>query len=146
MSHIKLPGTFQRLDYDIFCLSVKAREAVFRQVGIKTEKMHRKSKVSQADEKMDQLTIDIGAEARVPVELESPANKKDGMPSSSGEPSQTTFAKTINLTQGSSDKEMKDDTGFQAAVAAKQEVTDDYGDDDVFRGLRNHDSDDNVTG
>ena len=37
-------------------------------------------------------------------------------------------------------KRWKDDTGFQAAVAVKQEVTDDYGDDNVFRGLRNRDS------
>ena len=65
------------------------------------------------------------------------------MPCTSGEPSQTKIAKTIDLTQGSSDEEMEDDTGFQAAVAVKQEVTDDYGDDDIFRGLRNHDSDDN---
>ena len=38
---------------------------------------------------------------------------------------------------------MEDDTGFQVAVAVKQEVKDDYGDDDIFRGLRNHDSDKN---
>ena len=65
------------------------------------------------------------------------------MPSTSGEPSQTNVAKTIDLTQISSDEEMEDDTGLEAAVIVKQEVTDDYGDDDVFRGLRNHDSDDN---
>ena len=56
-------------------LSVEAREAVFRQVSIETENMQRKSKGHQADEKMGQLTIDIGAEARVPMELGSPANK-----------------------------------------------------------------------
>ena len=56
-------------------LSVEAREEVFRQVSIKTEKMRKKSKVQQADEKMGQLTIDIGAEGRVPMELGSPANK-----------------------------------------------------------------------
>ena len=54
-------------------LSVEAREAVFRQVSIKTEKMQKK--VPQADEKMGQLTIDIEAEGRVPMELGSPANK-----------------------------------------------------------------------
>ena len=49
-----------------------------------------------------QLTIDIGAEGRVPVELGSPANKvqKVGMPSTSGEPSQINVVKTIDLTQG----------------------------------------------
>ena len=57
--------------------------------------------------------------------------------------SQTNVAKTIDLTQVSSDEEMEDDTGFQAAVAVKQGVTDDYGDDNIFRGLRNHDSDEN---
>ena len=99
----------------------------------------------QADEKMGQLTINIEAEGRVPVELGSLANKvqKVGMPSTSGEPSQTNVVKTIDLTQVSSDEEMEDDTGFQAAVAVKQEVTDDYGDDAIFRGLRNHDSDEN---
>ena len=56
-------------------LSVEAREAVFRQVSIETEKMQKKSKVCQADEKMGQLTIDIEAEGRVQVELGSPANK-----------------------------------------------------------------------
>ena len=65
------------------------------------------------------------------------------MPSTSGEPSQTNVARTIDLTQASSDEKMEDDTGFQAAVAVKQEVTDDYGDDNVFRGLRNYDSDEN---
>ena len=71
-------------------LSVEAREAAFRQVGIETEKMQTKSKVHQADEKMGQLTVDIEAEGRVPMELGSPANKvqKVGMPSTSGEPSQ----------------------------------------------------------
>ena len=99
----------------------------------------------QADEKRGQLTINIEAEGRVPVELGSLANKvqKVGMPSTSGEPSQTNVVKTIDLTQVSSDEEMEDDTGFQAAVAVKQEVTDDYGDDAIFRGLRNHDSDEN---
>ena len=94
---------------------------------------------------MGQLTIDNEAEGRVPMELGSPANKvqKVGMPSTSGEPSQTNVAKTIDLTQVSSDEQMEDDTGFQVAVAVKQEVTDDYGDDDVFRGLRNCDSDEN---
>ena len=58
-------------------------------------------------------------------------------------PSQINVAKTIDLTQISSDEEMEDNTGFQAAVVVKQEVTDDYGEDDVFRGLRNHDSDKN---
>ena len=126
-------------------LSVEAREAVFRQVSIETEKMQKKSKVCQADEKMGQLTIDIGAERRVPMELESPANKvqKVGMPSTSGEPSQINVAKTIDLTQVSSDEEMEDDTGFQAAVAVKQEITDDYGDDNIFRGLTNRESDEN---
>ena len=38
--------------------------------------MRKKSKVHQADEKMGQLTIDIGEEGRVPVELGSPANKR----------------------------------------------------------------------
>ena len=68
-------------------LSVEATEAVFRQVSIKTEKMQKKSKVHQVDEKMGQLTINIGAEGRVPMELGSPANKvrKVGMPSTSGE-------------------------------------------------------------
>ena len=42
------------------------------------------------------------------------------MPSTSGEPSQINVAKTIDLTQVSSDEEMEDDTGFQAAVAVKQ--------------------------
>ena len=65
------------------------------------------------------------------------------MPSTSGEPSQINVAKTIDLTQVSSDEEMEDDTGSQAAVAVKQEVTDDYGDNDIFRGLRNHHSDEN---
>ena len=107
--------------------------------------MQKKSKVHEADEKMSQLTIDIEAEGRVPMELGSPANKvqKVGMPSTSGEPSQTNVAKTIDLTQALSDEEMEDDTGFQAAVAVKQEVTDDYGDDDIFKGLRNCDSDKN---
>ena len=56
-------------------LTVEAREAVFRQVGIKTEEMQKKSKVHQANEKMSQLTVDIEAEERVPMELESPAYK-----------------------------------------------------------------------
>ena len=65
------------------------------------------------------------------------------MPSTSGESSQTNVEKTLYLTQVSSDEEMEDNTGFQAAVAVKQEVTDDYGDDDIFRGLNDSDSDEN---
>ena len=81
-----------------YVLSVEAREAVFRQVSIKTEKMQKKSRVYQADEKMGQLTIDIEAEGRIPMELGSPANKVKivGIPSTSGEPSQTNVAKTID--------------------------------------------------
>ena len=78
-------------------LSVEAREAVFRQVSIDTEKMQKKFKVHQGDEKMGQLTIDLGAEGRVPMELGSPANKvqKVGMPSTSGEPSQINVAVAV---------------------------------------------------